>query len=536
MFHLRPLVLAITTASLSLARAQWDPNIAESIGFGDEGLTERSIHVCNDVHGNVFCVARYSSTLGLQRWDSLGFRTWDVGIIVPNAGVVNRDHILAPDEQGGCYLAYVLNTGTIGLYVQHLDSAGTPLLPWPGQRVITPGGSFWADVWMERDSTHLYISFSREDNDGFNKVFAQKMDLDLQRAWGDNGIIVSPPAADHLNARCLADGEGGMVLLYRSAPGGSNSYMRMQHLDSTGTGLWGVGTALHDTIPVGNFGRPELRRGAFGDHYACWDGGISTVNTGVYLAHVDSAGTSTWGSGPVVVADGANVQDLPTMQVDTQGNAVLAWRDMSTFPYLSVFAQKVDTAGVLQWNVPVTVDDDGLNYCFPRLIPEGEGMRIFWTANSNFGPRVLTQLIDATGTKQCALPGDTVGYFNLRNTIDDQVLRMPQGGYLLPIAPTNFTGGAYLQYTLPSCELTTAMPEAISTDVFRIWPVPAEEVVTITLPDRVQRVNLLDAQGRTVLTSTANGRTRLDLDLSSLPSGPYMVLGDGRYLGRCIRL
>lgn len=516
-------------------RAQWDPSTPQWSGFGDPGPTERSIHACNDAHGNVFLVAQAGSTLGMQRWDSLGNATWGAGMIVPNASVVNRDHLLVPDGTGGCYLGYVGATLPAGAYVQHLDSIGAPLLPWPGQRVNNLASSFWADLWMVRDSASIYVTVSSEATSGISKVYAQKFDQALNQLWDSTGVILSADTADHLNARCLPDGNGGLVSLYRASFSSSNTYMRMQHVDSAGTALWGLGVKLHTTLPVGSFCRTELRAGVVGDYYACWDGGGNALNTGIYMSRVDSAGTLRWGAAPLVVNNAANVQDLPSMQVDANGEAYAVWRDLGALPAIRAYMQRVDSAGVLRWTPEVVVESDGLNTVFPKLLAGSGGVRVFWTAYVNNTTRILTQIYDSTGVTQCGLPGDTVGIPDYRNIIDDLVLEMPQGGYVLVVSTASFTSGAYVQYVDPPCQLATATADPIDQATARIWPSPTADLIYVVPGRAVKHITVLDLQGRTVLSASPNGRSLITLELDALSPGVYLVLGDGLVLGRCVR-
>jgi hypothetical protein len=533
-----PIAIPFTLCALLSANgilAQWGTGTPQFSGFGDPGLAERSIHACSDTEGNVFLVAQAGSTLGLQRWDGLGFPSWGSGVLVPDASMVNRDHVVVPDGSGGCYLAYVRSVLPAGVYVQHLDATGVTLLPWPGQRVNTLAGLFWADVWMVRDSSSLYVSFSSEATNGVNLAYGQKLDLSLNRMWGDPGVVISADTTDHLNARCLPDGKGGMVSLYRAAFNSNNTYMRMQRLDSLGVAQWGQGVLLHTTLPVGSFGRVELREGAFGDYYACWDGGSNALNTGIYLSRVDTSGALRWGNVPVVVNNANNIQDIPSMQVDANGDTYVVWRDLRALPAVQVYMQRVDTAGALRWTPERSIEPDGLNTVFPKLIGDQGGIRVFWTAYINGMTRILTQVVDSAGAAQCTLPGDTIGAPDFRNVIDDLVLEMPSNGYVLVVSTASFTSGAYVQYVDPPCQLTTATGALCAIEEARLWPSPTVDVLYVRAGVEVQRITVTDLQGRPVLPAAWNSGLPIELSLGALAPGMYLVLGDDVLLGRCVR-
>lgn len=523
-------IVAASGCTFSDLNAQWDPPIPQWTGMDNGGLTDRDFHGCTDARGNVFLMAQAI----VQRWDSLGYASWDFGVDVPSASVVNRAHMVVPDGEGGCFIGYVLNTGTIGPYIQHLDPSGAPLLPWPGQRVIAPASSSWADLWMVRDTSHLFVTITTDAINGIKKVYAQKLDLGLQRLWGDSGKVVSPAISEHRNIQCLADDRGGLVMLFRSYSNGNNTYMRMQRVDSVGAPLWGQGVPLHTTLPVGSFARAELRRGLFGDHYACWEGGSNAFNTGIYMNRVDSTGALPWGPEPLIVFDAPNKQDLPTLSVSANGDAYVAWRDLGT-PFFKVGAQRVDTAGNLRWTPAIVVDGSALGECFPKFVREADGMRLFWTAYVGGYTRVLTQVFDGTGNAQCGQPGDTVGFVNFRNISDDLVLGLPQGRYVLVVSPTQFAGGAYLQITEPSCELVLTSRDDVKGIDPAIWPVPSNGIVSVHVPTGANRLTVVDQLGRAVLNQNVLSAGLVVIDLGSLMPGPYVLLADGAYLGRCLR-
>jgi hypothetical protein len=58
------------------------------------------------------------------------------------------------------------------------------------------------------------------------------------------------------------------------------------------------------------------------------------------------------------------------------------------------------------------------------------------------------------------------------------------------------------------------------------WPVPADELLMIMLPDGLEPsvVELLDLSGRAVISHNIKGRTgRIDLDVAILAPGEYVI-------------
>lgn len=103
-----------------------------------------------------------------------------------------------------------------------------------------------------------------------------------------------------------------------------------------------------------------------------------------------------------------------------------------------------------------------------------------------------------------------------------------------------WNGGGEEAGTMALCletDLTTVVPDEHAPAAVRLWPNPANDHLYIT-GHRNGRFAVLDLQGRTVLNSTANGAAQLDLDITSLAPGSYVVRAldeAGGTIGRFIK-
>jgi len=83
-------------------------------------------------------------------------------------------------------------------------------------------------------------------------------------------------------------------------------------------------------------------------------------------------------------------------------------------------------------------------------------------------------------------------------------------------------------------DLTTSIPDGANSTPIRIWPNPANDRVMIE-GTTVMRLAVMDLQGRMVLTSATNGASLVELDITRLAAGSYVLRSldeDGRTLGR----
>jgi hypothetical protein len=63
-------------------------------------------------------------------------------------------------------------------------------------------------------------------------------------------------------------------------------------------------------------------------------------------------------------------------------------------------------------------------------------------------------------------------------------------------------------------------------DLFTLWPNPAKTIITITssLPALKElNVTIVDLEGEQVFTETFNNKNKIDMNISTLPKGAYLV-------------
>lgn len=112
----------------------------------------------------------------------------------------------------------------------------------------------------------------------------------------------------------------------------------------------------------------------------------------------------------------------------------------------------------------------------------------------------------------------------------------PQTDHYLRI----WNGGATDAGTFSVCietDLSTAVPTSAVTNGVRLWPNPASNRITMEGVTS-KTIAVIDLQGRVVLSAAANNATVMNLDISNIAPGSYVLRSmdaDGRMLGRFIK-
>lgn len=82
--------------------------------------------------------------------------------------------------------------------------------------------------------------------------------------------------------------------------------------------------------------------------------------------------------------------------------------------------------------------------------------------------------------------------------------------------------------------LGTGISDVDAGSLTTLFPNPADDILHVTGLDGVRQLSLIDTRGQTVNTTNTQGASRLSMGIEGLSSGVYVLLGDGRSLGRVV--
>jgi len=234
---------------------------------------------------------------------------------------------------------------------------------------VDTGGHSAADVVMMKDGNGGAFIVWDDLREGYSnpKIFAQHLDKNGFALWTANGVEVSPPGTGQTLPQIAAVGDGGIIVSWEednrdSIPvfGGTSPAIFAQRISPHGARLW-RDSALHIAGPL-----PFQLFYAQGVPTACASDGIGGAYVGwadlnygiqdVIVSRIDSSGHIRWAS---VAMNGyyaagllaGGYSKLRLLQNGTTG-VILAWTDVrNAFTTgVSLFAQKLDSAGTRQWD------------------------------------------------------------------------------------------------------------------------------------------------------------------------------------------
>ncbi len=152
----------------------------------------------------------------------------------------------------------------------------------------------------------------------------------------------------------------------------------------------------------------------------------------IYAQRVNASGVVQWGTGGVPICTVIGNQQSPQLASDGNGGAIMVWQDNRITSIPEIYAQRINSAGIIQWTADgISLGDgSGVSHTQPQLIPDGSG-GVFVTWKSILPPNtsIRAQHIDAAGNILWA----TGGVFVTNSTTPElpQIISDDAGGMII---------------------------------------------------------------------------------------------------------
>jgi hypothetical protein len=291
-----------------------------------------------DVGLGTFDCPLASSRMYVERLDAAGSILWSTRITTETGYGSELNLLSFPDGTGGVIVLW--------------KSGALQPEPWGcsywddyhvlAQRFDADGNRLWGPaplaVYLEDDALSNYSAIRNESGDiivawagrrtASSDVFAQKMDIDGNRLWGDSGATVISYTANQSTPRIASDGAGGAFVAWFDDRVSTNIYA--QRLDASGNALWAP-----DGVPVCATGgtKSEIRvtEGPSKSAIVHWVMPVGGVGT-LFAQRVDSGGTALWNINGKQLSDARNPCRNALSIPDGEGGAVFAWERVMLLP------------------------------------------------------------------------------------------------------------------------------------------------------------------------------------------------------------
>lgn len=284
-----------------------------------------------------------------------------------------------------------------------------------------------------------------------------RVDADGAKKWlrSIGGEFALPGQLLRTSADMVSDKAGGVISTW-VAPSG----IRVQRLNSTASTLWGTNGVLLSTGSA-EFAAPKVTFDGLGGAIVTWLE-YSDTDVTLYAQHITGAGICQWNTGKVVLKPG--MPDLNwtlawlaagAITTDGNGGAIIAWTNSQEFSPNTLFAQRINSSGELQWGDNGVVVTTSSAKSAPALLPDDtSGAIIAWNDFSTTSGGTFMQHLDAAGVARCDPSG-------IQLTSVPTELRMVK----------SVSGDVLFAWSAPGLRQTDIYAQKFSVDGERRWDV-----------------------------------------------------------------
>jgi hypothetical protein len=318
-----------------------------------------------------------STNIYAQRVDTTGTIHWVFnGMPVCRANGPQEAPRIAPDEGGGAYICWEdERDGNTDIYVQHMGSDGLPLWALNGIAVTTNTQDQYEPEILADGYGGVIIVWTDGRyvlSSGYN-IYAQRYDADGNRLWGADGNAVCTVDYYQGEPKAVSDGEGGVFVVWKDGRYGVSlddpNNLFMARLDANGIKLY------EDRLIVweGYQGNPAIVPVGDGSYIVAWRDGRVLPSYDIYAQRVSAGGTRMWSEDGAPICTADETQDIRRGASDCEGGAIFVWADGRSGSY-DIYAGRIDSSAAQPWatnGVPVCTAT-GIQI-YPDIVSDGEG-------------------------------------------------------------------------------------------------------------------------------------------------------------------
>ena len=386
-------VLLLTTLLVpSFATSQWSGNSKVNNLINSSANDQINSASVSDGNGGAIIVWQdkrngISFDIYAQRVNATGATQWTAnGIAVCSADSDQVSPAIISDGNGGAIIAWQdKRSGSYDIYAQRINATGA--IQWSP----SSGDSVCKVVF---DQTNIVMvsdgnggallgweDYRSNAGPGMADVYAQKINGSGVPQWTANGIGVCTQAAAQHGPRIISDGIGGAFLTWYDQRAG-NYDIYAQHVNTIG-GLIGIANGVAVCTMGTDQTNPDICNDGNGGAIIVWQDFRSTTSIDIWVQRMSPALAIKWPVDGVVMNNNVAYDQInPKLVTDGVGGAMMVWEDFRTGITSDIYAQRVDSTGVVAtgWNVNgVIICVSALNQSNPKIITDSSnGAIITW--------------------------------------------------------------------------------------------------------------------------------------------------------------
>ncbi len=277
------------------------------------------------------------------------------------------------------------------------------LRPQTRPKVVTDGAGGAIFTWKDY----------RKDAGGgtdTTEIYAQRINASGSVQWAVNGVSISTAISQA--SQIVSDDAGGAIISwidFRSGNAIDFADVYAQRINASGIAQWPPNGVPICTNPLRQVNGPIVSDGAGGAIIMWMDDRNGFSSRDVYAQRINTSGVVQWPANGVAICTATNdqvVADGPGAISDGAGGAIITWSDFRNGTDNDIFAQRINASGVVQWTT------DGVAICTATnnqgsaiIASDGAGGAIITWTDARSGADIYAQRINASGVVQWTTNG-----------------------------------------------------------------------------------------------------------------------------------
>jgi hypothetical protein len=336
-----------------------------------------------------------------QRVSASGVALWTAnGVAICTATGSQETPTIVADGAGGTIVTWVDYRGgaTSDIYAQRISAAGVAQWTNNGMPLCNTTGNQLAPTIISDGAGGAIVTWVDYRGGATSDIYAQRISAAGGTQWTVNGVALCNVTSDQNSPTIVSDGAGGAIVTWMDFRSTTNYDIYAQRIASTGALQWTAG-GVAVCIAINDQSTPSIVSDGAGGAIITWSDARGADND-IYAQRIHTGGGALWASNGVALCNATGYQYGPTSVADNAGWTIVTWYDGRN-GLNDIYAQEISPAGAVQWTA------NGVALCgatgeqkYPTIVADGVGGAIatWYDVRSGSNLDVYAQRISSAGT------------------------------------------------------------------------------------------------------------------------------------------
>lgn len=364
------------------------------------------------------------------------FSQWNTNNSI-NTGVAvvpksqNSVHTVS-DGNGGIVMAWDDNRNSAttqdDIYAQRLNKSGIRKWTLYGTSICNSAGVQKNSSIVDADNGSAIIVWEDNRNGNYD-IYAQKIDSSGNILWATNGVAVCNKTTTQKSPKIVGDNAGGAIIVWEDS---LNFYWDIyaQRISSSGTLLWSSG-GVSICSASNTQANPRVDEDGLGGAIFTWQDKRNNTDYDIYAQRINSSGVVQWATNGVVICNSINTQSNPRIEPDGSNGALIGWMDKRNGLDNNIYIQRINSSGVVQWTT------NGVSVCSATNNQSAldmkyigtSGIVLSWKDDRASANAIYSQLVSLSGVPQ--LTSNGIQLSNSLKSLSPNVISDGNGGAIV---------------------------------------------------------------------------------------------------------